>query len=148
VENRNDFTFNADAIRIPRKGRDRRYLHKYSPGGKVPDSVWHIERLVWTPKKHKNGFHPTKKPPKLIERMMLVSSNPYDTILDLFLGSGTTLECCMNNNRNGVGFEINPDYEPIIRKRIMADIPAIESFGVAAKDNAPPRKLRNGEQTQ
>ena len=52
-----------------------------------------------------------------------------DTILDCFLGSGTTLQACRKTGRNGIGFEINPDYEPIIRKRIMADTKTIWQFG-------------------
>ena len=42
VKNKKDFTFNADDIRIPRKRRDNRYIHKYSSDGKVPESVWFL----------------------------------------------------------------------------------------------------------
>ena len=52
-----------------------------------------------------------------------------DIVLDPFLGSGTTLLACRKTGRNGIGFEINPEYEPIIRKRIMADTKTIWQFG-------------------
>jgi len=50
------------------------------------------------------------------------------TVLDPFCGSGTVLEVCRKLNRNAIGFELNPEYEPLIRKRCMADIPPITSY--------------------
>ena len=73
--------------------------------------------------------HITPKPMKLIENIIKHSSNEGGTVLDLFLGTGTTLQACRKTGRNGIGFEINPDYEPIIRKRIMADTKTIWQFG-------------------
>lgn len=72
-------------------------------------------------------YHPTQKPLPLFVWLLEKYSTSADIILDPFLGSGTTLLACRKTGRNGIGFEINPDYEPIIRKRIMADIDPIES---------------------
>lgn len=58
----------------------------------------------------KNRFHPTQKPLDLITRLVLASSNPYDVILDPFMGSGTTAEACANNGRNYIGYEVDEDY--------------------------------------
>ena len=82
-------------------------------------------------KKHKPEprYHPTQKPVALFEWILNKYSNPGDTVLDPFLGSGTTLLACRKTGRNGIGFEINPEYESIIRKRIMADVPSVFSFG-------------------
>lgn len=41
-----------------------------------------------------------------------------DLVLDCFMGSGTTAEACIKNNRNFIGFEINPDYIEISKNRI------------------------------
>ena len=49
-------------------------------------------------------------------------------VLDPFLGSGTTLEVCRKNGRIGIGFELNPEYESMIRKRSMADTPIIDEY--------------------
>ena len=76
-----------------------------------------------------NTKHPTTKPLELFDILVKASSNPGDTVLDPFLGSGTTLLACRKTGRNGIGFEINPDYEPIIRKRIMADTKSLFQFG-------------------
>ena len=50
------------------------------------------------------------------------------TVLDPFCGSGTVLEVCRKLNRNAIGFELNPNYEPLIRKRSMAHTPPLETF--------------------
>jgi site-specific DNA-methyltransferase (adenine-specific) len=63
-------------------------------------------------------YHPTQKPLKLIERLILASSNINDMILDPFAGSGSTLLASNNTNRNCIGIEINPDYYEIINKRL------------------------------
>jgi len=75
------------------------------------------------------GLHPTQKPLKLFEYLIKTYTNEGDTVLDNCLGSGTTLLACRKTGRNGKGFEINPDYEPIIRKRIMADTKTLWQFG-------------------
>lgn len=49
-------------------------------------------------------------------------------VLDPFVGSGTTLEVAMKLGRNAIGFELNPMYEPLIKKRIKDDIKNIESY--------------------
>ena len=77
--------------------------------------------------------HPTPKPIWTMERIIKASSNPGDTVLAPFLGSGTTLLACRRTGRNGIGFEINPDYEPIIRKRIMADTKTLWQFDECIK---------------
>jgi site-specific DNA-methyltransferase (adenine-specific) len=65
---------------------------------------------VWIyPPEEKKG-HITPKPIKLIENILLHSSNTNDIVLDPFMGSGTTAIACKNLNRNYIGFEINPDY--------------------------------------
>lgn len=58
----------------------------------------------------KNRFHPTQKPEKLIDRLILASSNEGDIVLDPFMGSGTTAVACKDNNRKYIGFEIDKEY--------------------------------------
>lgn len=58
----------------------------------------------------KNRIHPTQKPEKLIDRLILASSNENDIVLDPFMGSGTTAVCCKNNNRKYLGFELDKEY--------------------------------------
>ena len=52
----------------------------------------------------------TQKPLKLIERLVLASSDKGDVVLDPFMGSGTTAEASQIHNRNYIGFEIDDEY--------------------------------------
>lgn len=58
-----------------------------------------------------NTDHPTTKPRELIKRLVESSSNAADVILDPFLGSGVTMNVCVNLNRNFIGFEISDEWE-------------------------------------
>ncbi len=58
----------------------------------------------------KNRFHPTQKSLPLFEELIKKHSNENDTILDTFLGSGTTAIACKNTNRKFKGCEISNEY--------------------------------------
>jgi site-specific DNA-methyltransferase (adenine-specific) len=58
----------------------------------------------------KNRFHPTQKSLPLFEAIIKKHSNEGDTVLDTFLGSGTTALACINTNRNFKGCELNKEY--------------------------------------
>lgn len=62
--------------------------------------------------------HPTIKPIEIIERLVKNSSKENDTILDCFMGSGTTGVACKELNRNFIGIEINKEYFDIAKERI------------------------------
>ena len=58
----------------------------------------------------KNRFHPTQKSLQLFEELIKKHSNENDTVLDTFLGSGTTAIACKNTNRKFKGCEISNEY--------------------------------------
>lgn len=62
--------------------------------------------------------HPTEKPISLLEQYIQICSREGDTILDPFMGSGTTGVACARLNRNFIGIEIDPHYFAIAQKRI------------------------------
>lgn len=63
--------------------------------------------------------HPTEKPVPLIVDLIENSTQPGDTILDPFMGSGTTAVAAIQNDRNYVGFEIGEEnYRSVIERRI------------------------------
>ena len=68
----------------------------------------------------RRNFHPTVKPLKLMTYLITIGSRPGDTILDPFLGSGTTGVAAAILNRNFIGFEINESYFEIAENRIKA----------------------------
>ena len=58
----------------------------------------------------KNRFHPTQKSLPLFEDLIKKHSNEGDTVLDTFLGGGTTLFASINTNRKFIGSEISKEY--------------------------------------
>ena len=64
-------------------------------------------------------FHIHQKPLKLLEHLVLVSSNQNDLVLDPFLGSGTTAVACERLGRRWIGIEINKEYCEIAKERIL-----------------------------
>lgn len=63
-------------------------------------------------------YHPTQKPIKLIERLVLASSNEGDIVLDPFMGAGSTAIACMQNHRNYIGYELDENYYDICLQRL------------------------------
>lgn len=66
----------------------------------------------------KQDKHLAMFPEELPHRLIKMFSFPGETVLDPFMGSGTTALAARNLNRNSVGYEINQDFIPIIRERI------------------------------
>lgn len=70
---------------------------------------------------NKNRFHPTQKPIKLIESLILKHTNENDLVLDCFSGSGTTALACKNTNRNFIGCELDKKYYEKSVERIFGE---------------------------
>jgi len=87
-----------------------------NPKGKQTRNVWWIPL---TPKSEKwAGIHPTQKPIELLRRIILSCTNEGDTVLDPFLGSGTTSAVAKMLGRNSIGIEKEKKYLSIIKKRL------------------------------
>ena len=65
-------------------------------------------------------FHPTQKPQKLIRRIIAASTNPEDSILDPFAGSGAVAVAAEMMNRSCVSIERDKDLFHVIRSRIAS----------------------------
>lgn len=111
-----DYVFDYDAMdRIP-------YM---APGlvseakakrGKTPTDVW-WHTIVPTNGKEKTGY-PTQKPLGVLERIVKVHSEPGDTVLDFFAGSGTTGEAAARNERSFVLVDESPEAIAVMRERL------------------------------
>jgi site-specific DNA-methyltransferase (adenine-specific) len=87
-----------------------------NPLGKQTRNVWSIPL---TPKSEKlAGVHPTQKPGELLRRIILACTNEGDTVLDPFVGSGTTSVVAKKMGRNSIGIEKEEKYIEIIQKRL------------------------------
>lgn len=62
--------------------------------------------------------HPTQKPVELFSHFINLHTVPGDTVLDPFMGSGTTGVACVQTGRNFIGCEIDEEYFEVARKRI------------------------------
>lgn len=69
----------------------------------------------------KQDKHLAMFPEELPHRLIKMFSFPNELILDPFMGSGTTALAARNLNRNSVGYEINPNFIPIIKEKIGTD---------------------------
>ena len=76
--------------------------------GKYPSSVQIIDGV---PNCNGIRIHPTQKPLELFEYLISTYTDPGDTVHDSCLGAGTTLEACVNLNRNCMCFEISDEWE-------------------------------------
>ena len=82
-------------------------------------NVWtDISPLVPWCEERKLYKHPTQKPYKLAERLVLLFTNENDTILDFTMGTGVVGEASCKNNRNFIGIELDKNYFNISRERI------------------------------
>jgi DNA modification methylase len=102
------FTFNADDVRIERKMKTNIRTGEEFTKGTIPTSVW--EKNNHTTSKDYIGWHPTTKNVEILERMIKAYTNEGDTILDVFMGSGSTAVAALRNNRKVIGCEIDQEY--------------------------------------
>lgn len=94
-----------------------------------PSNLWtDISVPFWS--MPENTEHPTQKPEKLIAKLVLASSKPWDLVLDPFLGSGTTSVVAKKLNRQFIGIEQEETYCLLAEKRLeLADHePAIQGY--------------------
>lgn len=104
----NEFLFNDDDVRIERKQKVNIRTGKNFEQGTIPTCVW--EKNNHTTSKEYVNWHPTQKPLMILERMIRAYTNPNDTVLDIFSGSGSTWIAATNTNRNFLGCELDQEY--------------------------------------
>lgn len=85
--------------------------------------IWDdISPVIKINSKGENLFgHSAPYPEDIPYRLIRMHTIEGETVLDPFLGSGTTLKIARICNRKGIGFEINPEFRELIRKRILED---------------------------
>src|SRR5262245_31183030 len=148
VKDSKNFTFNGKEIKVP-SARQLVYADsRADAGGRLPDDtwflrpqdidggfepkddVWYFPRVCGT-FKERAGFHGCQMPEQLLGRIIRVSSNPGDTILEPFAGSGSTLVVAKKLNRRFIGFELSKNYARRIQKRLQETLAGEPLAGAA-----------------
>lgn len=149
VKDEANFTFNAEdrQIRVP-SARALVYADKRAnPAGRLPDDTWIVrpaadDSWVLRPQdlpegfqptddtwyfarvagtfKERQGFHGCQMPEQLLARIVRVSSNAGEIVLDPFAGSGTTLAVAKKLGRKWVGCELSEEYTRAATERLTA----------------------------
>ncbi|MCC9600839.1 site-specific DNA-methyltransferase [Stieleria sp. JC731] len=138
VKDRDKFTFNGDnpMVRVP-SARQLVYADaRANAKGRLPDNTWILRPqdsppMGFSPShdtwyyarvagtfKEREGFHGCQMPEQLLGRIIRVSSNPGDLVLDPFGGSGTTLAVAKKLGRQFMGFELSEEYVQRINERL------------------------------
>lgn len=134
------FTFNLQAVGIRRGPIKRNNMKRITTSdGKTAFTIRSNGRVytyreddlmtpadVWTDISHLQQKDPertgyaTQKPRRLLERIILASSNPGDQVADFFCGSGTTLEVAQQQGRRWIGSDSGPAAIEIACRRLQA----------------------------
>jgi site-specific DNA-methyltransferase (adenine-specific) len=113
-----DYTFNLGATdRIPYMAPGLVGATKAARGKTPTDVWWHT--IVSPTGKEKTGY-PTQKPLGILERIVRVHSNPGETVLDFFAGSGTTGVAAARNDRSCILIDKSAEACTLMRKRLRA----------------------------
>mgnify|MGYP000972470560 FL=1 len=75
-------------------------------------------RNVFSMMPPRDRVHPNEKPVGMVEHFIQLHTSAGETVLDPFMGSGTTLVACQRLGRMGTGIEIDPEYFAIACKRV------------------------------
>lgn len=88
---------------------------RYDPASKGPESVL---SFTCVPNGGGGHLHPTQKPVALLEYLIRTYTNPFDTVLDNCMGSGSTGVACLNTGREFIGIEKDATYFSLAENRI------------------------------
>ncbi len=143
-------TFNRDKVRIPYEQLNVQHrkengggiggritpetVESYRQRGKVPEDYWLERRDGMSPvgrRESERIGYPTQKPVALLERIINVSSNPGDLVLDPFCGCGTAVIAAHNLGRQWIGIDISAFAIDIIQERRLRPLRLeAECFGM------------------
>lgn len=120
-----DYVFNLDPIRVPSKYPGKKYFKgpqmgqlSCNPLGKNPGDVWvfpnvknnHVEKTA----------HPCQFPVELVERLVLSLTDQGDSVLDPYMGVGSTVIAALKHGRTGFGCDVVAEYVDVAWKRVNA----------------------------
>jgi adenine-specific DNA-methyltransferase len=118
-----DYTFNLDEVRVPSKYPNKKHFKgpkrgqlSGNPLGKNPSDVWDIPNVKANHVEKTD--HPCQFPVGLVERLVLSLTNKHDSVLDPYLGVGSSAIAALKNGRKAYGCDIQQEYVDIAWSRI------------------------------
>lgn len=131
------YVFNLDPVRIPQKYPGKRYYKgskrgelSGNPLGKNPGDLWEFlvtewDREIWDIPNVKwnhpeKTAHPSQFPIELVERLVLALTDPGDTVLDPYMGVGSSLLAAILHGRKAIGVDKTQAYVDHAIERIAA----------------------------
>lgn len=120
-----DYVFNLDSVRVPSKYPSKKHFKgpnrgqlSGNPLGKNPTDVWEIPNVK---SNHvEKTIHPCQFPVELVERLILALTNPDDSILDPYMGVGSSMIAALKHGRRAFGCDNVSEYVEVARERVSA----------------------------
>lgn len=116
-----EFKFYVERIKDPRNLQKWwvRYPERYGFLGKVPERLWYIP--IPTQGSWSDGWvkHFCPLPPMLVERILLLTTNEKNVVLDPFAGSGIVLAQALVMKRKPIGFDLNENYKKMYENKVL-----------------------------
>lgn len=120
-----NYHFDLDPVRVPSKYPGKKYFKgpkagqlSCNPLGKNPGDVWVIPNVKANHVEKTD--HPCQFPVELVERLVLSMTKPGDSVLDPYLGAGSSVIAAIKNGRTGYGCDIEPKYLDISWDRVRS----------------------------
>jgi site-specific DNA-methyltransferase (adenine-specific) len=118
VKDPDNYVFNVDAIEREPYMAPGLVTAEKAERGKLPTDVWW--HTIVSPTGNEKTGYPTQKPEGILRRIVQASSNPGDTVLDFFAGSGTTGAVANALGRNYILVDSNPEALEVMRARLTS----------------------------
>lgn len=130
-------TQKIDNERVWLRDEEGNRLYQEGGGERPIGDVWTIP--IINPVANERTGYPTQKPERLLERIILSSSNPNDLIFDCFMGSGTTQVVAMELGRRFIGADINLGAMQIASERLLGKAETLNSIQKKLIGDGAPR---------
>jgi DNA modification methylase len=127
TKSKTSYKYNIEEIRvIEPKEWWVNYPERYNPEGTVPSNIWDYPipaQGSWGSKSNaieKEFKHACPIPPEMLARIIKLSSDEGDVVLDPYAGTGTLLATAFNLNRKYLGFDVNVEYKSVFEEATLA----------------------------
>lgn len=118
------FKYYVDRIKEPNGLKEWwvKYPERYSPEGKVPSSIWTFPIPVQGSWSKSDFRHVCPFPVSLVERILLLTTDPGDCVFDPFAGSGVVLAQASATGRRFIGCDVNKSYRQQFVRLVADDV--------------------------